>query len=543
MQFLPSSTTISFADQTVSVNTSANASSGGSDSFNASGLSDEESFDKVLSSFISAGRESYAGMPEGFAGLEENVGTMAKQNLGLLKNALKKRNIQEESLAMLDQLAASGQGLTVTRIMSTLMGKERISASLDDNERMNFSSLMQKLGFTQEEASELLDLSDAGDSNTIWKRLDAKMKGLKGEKLDMHADEFGALLRGLDLSESTKGKLHALFGANDELSLDSEQLQALLNGAGQEIGAKDLAARTLQSGLRDAVVDALDAAKLAELNAQIADKRGSRRMDQSEAMMHDSVQNRLDAKGNSIRGILGQSDQADRENAEFFDQNAREGQRTRAERIMATGRDQKPADTEKAAESKDAALEKLLSRLNVDAPLTGAHQAQFDQGQGNIPRTPQAARAEVFSQVENAILNTAQNGVQRLTLQLNPVECGQVTVVLTMREGELKATIKTDNEETAKALSENLEKLHASLEEQGLKVSELEVQVELQNNYSANGEWQGANEHNMMHDSQERDRFQRLARLRREAGQSIGNAVERTAAALSAQSEGLHIIA
>jgi flagellar hook-length control protein FliK len=94
-----------------------------------------------------------------------------------------------------------------------------------------------------------------------------------------------------------------------------------------------------------------------------------------------------------------------------------------------------------------------------------------------------------------------------------------------VHNGELRATIRADKQESAMLLREQMADLRASLEAEGVKVKELDVQTGLRQNLSAD-QWNGHKEHNLMHDAEERERLMRLARTRREAAEQAELAAE-----------------
>jgi flagellar hook-length control protein FliK len=142
------------------------------------------------------------------------------------------------------------------------------------------------------------------------------------------------------------------------------------------------------------------------------------------------------------------------------------------------------------------------------------------QGQALTPYLSEQAAA----QLERGILTSMQDGTRQLTMKLDPVELGNVTVVLSVRNGEVKATIRPDRTETAQAINDQLHVLRTALEQQGLKVDRLEVQTQLQDN-SFSQAWQDAAQHNAGQEQQarsaERERYRRLRRLR-EGGDDTG---------------------
>ncbi len=515
MQFLPSSAAdynslVSTAGQILSATVSQH---GG------------PSFETVFSSFIEEGRSDYSGRPAGFAALEEASGTIDSEKASLLKDALKKRNVQDASLQALEDLMASGAPVTVGKVFGVLSGASRVSGALEGKDRDSFQMLMSKLGFSKEESDELVDLTDAGKISAAWRRIAKKLEGLGGEGVDVHSDEFSALLKGLDISGPARARMEKAFGAGG-LTLTREQLNALLAEAGRELAAKDLAAGAARAQMRDAMNEAMQAAKIKEKADAVADKRGARHLDQSEAVMQDTVFKKA-AKGGNL---------ADREKEREFD-DANDG-RSRAERILSKVADKAETRSETKAQKADAgdALSRMMHRIDT----AGAQSAPDSTAPGqNLRQTAQAFRQEIFSQVEKGILQNAQNGSRQITLQLDPKDLGQLTLVLSVREGEVKALIRAENAESATALREQMAELKANLESQGMKVSALEVETQVRQDL--NGQWDGAGEHNLMRDANERARMLRLNGLRKEAGESNGPASAHISA--PRQETGLHIVA
>lgn len=97
-------------------------------------------------------------------------------------------------------------------------------------------------------------------------------------------------------------------------------------------------------------------------------------------------------------------------------------------------------------------------------------------------------------QLETGLLRDMGQGTKQLTLTLNPDELGKLSVTLTVRDKEVRATITADNSDTAAMLQEQAAKIKQNLEDQGFKVTKLDVQTGLaQDNQS----WQSPEQHNM----------------------------------------------
>lgn len=514
MQFLPAASTDYY-------NVAANAVQGAVSSVSQNAGS---SFETVYSSFIEEGRTDYSGRPAGFSALEEGSGTVDSEQAALLKDALKKRDVQDASLESLEALMASGGPVTIGRVFGVLAGNSRISPSLEGAERDSFKMLMTKLGFSKDEAEELLGMTDQGKASAVWQKMSGKLSGLDGT-LDLHSDELSALLRGLDISGAAKARMEKLLGEGGALT--KEQMQSLLSEASRELAAKDLAARAVQTQMREAMMEALQAAKVKEKADAVSNARGARHLDQSEAMMHDSV----------LKKAARNADFTGRDGTDSFDDS--KGGRSRAERILAKGAEGK--DETKSTDSSKDILSRLMQRIDAAA----APQTAPQQGSANVPQNaqtlPQNFRQEIFSQVEKGILQNAQNGSRQLTLQLDPKELGQLTLILSVQQGEVRALIRTEQAESTTALREQMAELKSALEEQGLKVAELEVETKLRDD-SFTGQWDGTQEHNLMHDSHERDRMMRLSQLRRDAA-AVPGGTDAMKPAAAAVENGLHIVA
>ncbi|MBD5558340.1 MAG: flagellar hook-length control protein FliK, partial [Desulfovibrio sp.] len=108
------------------------------------------------------------------------------------------------------------------------------------------------------------------------------------------------------------------------------------------------------------------------------------------------------------------------------------------------------------------------------------------QGGQNIPDAVQAQDAsqlpqitrQVAQQVEQGMLTAMRDGATRLDLQLHPAELGAITITLVARNGEVSAQIRSEKSETAEMVSRQLDTIRVNLEQQGIKVDKIEVQME-----------------------------------------------------------------
>ena len=125
---------------------------------------------------------------------------------------------------------------------------------------------------------------------------------------------------------------------------------------------------------------------------------------------------------------------------------------------------------------------------------------------------------QVLRQVEQGLLTGMRDGPQRLELQLSPEHLGALTMVLTVKNGEISALLRPERSETAALLNQQTDQLRFSLEQQGLKVDKVEVQLQSQDGRN-NMTWQGMAQHNSSQEQQqtreEQGRILRLGRLHR----------------------------
>ncbi|WP_165079505.1 MULTISPECIES: flagellar hook-length control protein FliK [unclassified Desulfovibrio] len=189
------------------------------------------------------------------------------------------------------------------------------------------------------------------------------------------------------------------------------------------------------------------------------------------------------------------------------------------------------ADDSAARDSKDnknpewnELLGKVETRAAAPAQPTTAASGSFLytmlQGGQNIPdavpaqdagQLPQISR-QVAQQVEQGMLTAMRDGATRLDLQLHPAELGAITITLVARNGEVSAQIRSEKSETAEMVSRQLDTIRVNLEQQGIKVDKIEVQMENSADQNPSTAWQDLGQHNAR---QEEDaRREELARLR-----------------------------
>lgn len=154
-----------------------------------------------------------------------------------------------------------------------------------------------------------------------------------------------------------------------------------------------------------------------------------------------------------------------------------------------------------------------------------------------------ALAARAARQLETGILRNVGSDAKQLTLNLSPDELGKLSVTLTVKDKEVRAVISADNPDTAAMLQEQAAKIKQTLEDQGFKVTKLDVQTGLpQDNQSA---WQSPEQHNLARDQREAmEQMRSSLRLARDGALAFG--ADQTGfvpSPVTARAEGLDLFA
>lgn len=150
--------------------------------------------------------------------------------------------------------------------------------------------------------------------------------------------------------------------------------------------------------------------------------------------------------------------------------------------------------------------------------------------------------ARVARQLETGILRNVGQDAKQLTLRLSPEELGKLNVTLTVKDKEVRAVIVADNADTAAMLQEQAAQIKQNLENQGFKVTKLDVQTGLaQDNQMA---WQSPEQHNQARE--QREALERIRSSVRLARQAVGADIQDAAAmseSVTARAAGLDLFA
>lgn len=492
------------------------------------------------------------------------------------------RKEDPEAARRVEELAGHPGGVSVAEVVSAVAYEE--PANLTDGDLARIEALTTELDPSGELGKSVLADLRNGNVAGAWASLSSALNGLDPDTaLTVSKDQLLSLGKALRLPQGTLAKVGAAFGGAEALSFTPGGLKQFLapmaQGVTEKLEARVKLAASLETAMKDVVSDAR---KRLELEAQ-ASSRGSRRVDQSQTLIEDTVtRNGFTRAADAAEAAVKAEDAAKTAHTMddlAADAQARPGQ-TAADKTAEQGglrQDQrgqgfagrdargetggrnagKLAEATRGADSSADPWASLLSRLDAAArtpgtlsPLAAPQNASATAGATARAATPSPYSAQVLNQVEQGLLSALSDGTTRLELQLHPAELGAVNVLLTTKNGEVSAMLRPERPETASLLMQQLGDLRAELEQQGIRVDKVDVQTQVRDEHGMT--WQGMEQHNAAHD--QRSRAEELGRLRR-LGRAGSGMSDRLAAAVqpsvlagmshfsASTGRGLHLVA
>lgn len=146
--------------------------------------------------------------------------------------------------------------------------------------------------------------------------------------------------------------------------------------------------------------------------------------------------------------------------------------------------------------TEDSQTEELSSNANLAQEFTKQVMTNIENAVTEITNTTETVDAEgIMRQIVNHVKVGVSSEVTTMELQLQPENLGKLDLQVALKDGELVAEFKTENEAVKNVIEGQLIHLKETLEQQGLKVSSVEVSVEqqsLQQNMEQNQGDQGA---------------------------------------------------
>lgn len=501
--------------------------------------------------------------------------------------AMREDGVPANVLNAVKDAGRTAGGATLDMLMNAArkaLNGERAELSKADGAQL--SSLSGKLAGAQsrELAQLLASASESGSASDARNALAAVLNSLNNaSSVSMNKEEMSALLKALGISGDTSKGILAAFDDHRSLTMKGGDFAELLKPAGAELASRvnqlDSALASLQKQAAPVMKEARRREELERMAGMREDQAVSRsrilirdtatqaapgREDQiaqdkqtRAAALRDTAQTRADAEAHleAGRDVRQQQEQtASHRDAMAWGQLRDDERLGRDAGGRERGRNLSAAMT--GAENRNASRATASFSTGSPSGISGGMFAAMPQGAdfaaqaGKTGSLPSTLPSQTLNQIEQAILSSSRNGVQRLEVKLNPVELGAMTIALaTNRQGEVSAVIRPEKEETAALINQQVDQIRAELENQGFKVDKVEVQTQLADQGGQN--WQGAQQHNASRDLAERasilEQLRNLSRLGSEPENVLargmhgvdGNGRE----AANASARGLHLVA
>ncbi len=479
-----------------------------------------------------------------------------KEELLELRAQLLKEGAREESLKQFDILADQPAGATLAQVMASLMGSGK-APEIDEEMEHSITALLGQIDPTGQLATDALDFMRRGNGlgalNLIQEAL-GKLDATDG--LDIDAEGLLALGRGLGLNADSLRNLINGMGGNGSLRLNADQFDTLLNPAKNQFLTEAANAEKLDAALEKTLKPIIRKARDRMEKEQAASELQNRRVEQSRILIDKTVQER--SRQIMDETVTGEAQPLDKDvpladlrqmekakmresatNAGLDRENSTNARQVvnmpdqRVENRQTAGDDAGSGLMNDQNRGKSDAWQNLLGKLDAKVSQnTGmglnSSSAVYSMLQNNVMQEPFAAVNQLLegeaqlsqrlaSQVQQGMLTAMRDGSTRLDLQLHPAELGTIAITLVARNGEVTARIRSEKSETAEMVNRQLDAIRVNLEQQGVRVDKIEVQLEDKQDHAGNL-FQDLGQHNARQEEDARrqalDRLRNLASVR-----------------------------
>ena len=459
-------------------------------------------------------------------GLDVLKQSMSKEDFEAVKKLLLEHGLSADQIKNLEA-AFEKDGLTWQELIARL-NLEGLSPEikLDAGDKTELLSFFASLGFSSNESQEMIRQLQQGRHSEVWAKISEKLENMPADhKLAISREQAGSLLKVLGIDPQKMEKIAQFLGRDlgkTELNNFLAMLKTEARGAMAESIINHIAQAKGEGGK---VVDPLLAQVL-----RLAGKEEVKSAPNERAREMANLKAKLE---NTPRGIVSSGEEHKSAQTKFDDAksgNFNEKQNTGEDRgkkslfdiLQDKAAQRAEGKTDEAAQTREKQdpWEKFLSRIiTLDSSdsrsaalgeVRTTHGSEAARSRANVQQRAFVAR-QVMEQVQSGLLKNLNNGRTQLTLQLDPPNLGRVAVILQIQDKEVRALIRPSSPEVAQMVSDNLARLKASLEQQGLRVAKIEVQTQTQEGQTQT--WQGQEEHNKA-----RERMREAIRIARMRG-------------------------
>lgn len=499
--------------------------------------------------------------------------TFTKNELQELRTQLIKEGAPEDTLRQFDILVDQPNGATLAQVIASLMGKK---GNFSEDDAHEITALLGQIDPSGDLARDALGFMRQGNGQAALALIQNALDKLPlDESLDVDPASMAALCRGLGLNNGTIQTITGLMRGRS-MSLNGAQFGTLMQPAEHQFTIDAANAQKLDAALEKTIKPIISKARNRMEKEKEATERESRRVQQSRVLIDRTVQqNSRDTIDATVTGQeaakQAQTGKAREINTEKLQQEANADNTAfvnnakaalNAHTLQETAQEQMENNAGEKKDGKQDGWQDLLNKIDIkpaaNAPAVNAGSVIYSMLQGNISEQlgPVGGKLEqllanqelarhLSQQVESGVLTAMNNGA-KLELQLHPAELGNLAITLIARNGEVTAQIRSEKTETMELLQRQMETIRVNLEEQGLKVDKIDVQLQ-----SSEDQQQqfldDLADHNARQEEetrrQELNRLRNLAALRNEDNSGMAQQLHNIAQQARYAGNALHVVA
>ncbi|MBU1228764.1 MAG: flagellar hook-length control protein FliK [Proteobacteria bacterium] len=443
-----------------------------------------------------------------------------------IRPALARLGLSESEVEDLRARSQAGQ-LTWGQMVQSLAGRmtgAKKPVELSASQSLDLQSFFQKLGFAPDASQALVADVARGAGAKVLAQIQKKLSTMSEDQtLSLDSKEMATLLKALRLPEGSANKLAQLLGPDTTVA----GLKGALALAGQELLQQRAQGESQDTDLLRSLAKIMqkDVDKTRREAGLPTDKAGQQPGKDAE-QPHISVE---------VKG-------PDRNDTKWFDKHDQQkragGEEASWREFLARVRVEDGAgQPRQPAQSGKDALDALLGKAGL-AP--GSQQTKAENAQ-QAKTWEKIATPKLLAQVQEAMLKDLGQGRKQMTLNLDPESLGKMQIMLQVKGKEVNAVLRAEDSETAKLLTSQLETIRKTLEDQGLKVQNLEVQTGLASRQDQ--QLFSTDQHNQAQERQELSNMFSRLRLLRSDGEGLAQDMQNAGMQAILSDQGLHIIA
>ncbi|MDR2744991.1 MAG: flagellar hook-length control protein FliK, partial [Desulfovibrio sp.] len=545
--------------------------------------------------------ENTLGIAPGFKSVKDDKSLLSSEDLKFFEGKLLEKGLDENFLQNFMAVFHTAPELpTIGRINGAVRNAGLEGTFLNDQEKIALGNFVQRLGFSQEESVQMTEAAAEGKGLVILRSLEQRMKLLeknadavdngKSPALPLNGfthisrEEAAALVKALNISSGAGENILNRFGEAAELEMNQQGFSRLFAEAGNELNAKSAQMIKIRELAPEAVREMLQNAKTAKRAEVNSNNRGDSKTNNSEALIRevalllDEDENKPHAETSDIRKPTVLADILDKAStpaksakSDLSGANAENAPEPRVAKQPAENAGLNEHTNEKRDASERNNTRHFSDSLRQEAdpfartaktpagsaeagkdspaaktPFTGAVFSQFqpEAASGQVRQQLDARNHQerIYEQLEQGIIKNTAQGSRQIILRLDPPELGRLTLSLSVANGEVRALIRAENGETAQAVSEQLARLKNSLEEQGFKVADLDVQTRTQDQPGMENH-DGARQRELKEEMEAKAEFLRLAQSRTPEEETLARPMQNSTHPATIAGAGLHLVA